>query len=449
MTGTPTEGEVQAMLQNSVAVLEDTRNFIDETLMSNTGGAGLFEAVLEDIEGEYSPALAGAISAYRAGCASLVDGNRALSLLEPVVREYSRLVDSGASYTGLSEIMRAIYEHFDSNSYTVESRNITFDTTATAGASNVGNGGMSRLTVDENGYDLEACHVETKRFRCRGDQNTGEDENAELFEVQGDEGTLDGLVRAYRGSGINNVFIRSKHAGAGEGGSLLNNSSFSSYSASGTPKFTGWTESAGGSYIEQDTVNYYRSHPNAGTNASLKITGGSGTVTLKQTLSQMRTNTLQVGTPYFFRVMLNGITGSASGGTVTIRMGSQTASASIATITGGTDWYELLISPGTGCWPRVFNEDPFDVEIEWSSSSSGYLLVDDVIFAPWDRIDGTYWCLRGNAGAGHTPWLVDDTLSFTDTGGAPATAKIQWWLWSAGLGYLPSTTGTPTITDPA
>ena len=65
-----------------------------------------------------------------------------------------------------------------------------------------------------------------------------------------------------------------------------------------------------------------------------------------------------------------------------------------------------------------------------------------------ELVDGTYWAIRGNA-ATHTPWLVDDQLAITDTGGAPATAKIQYWLWRTGLGYLPSTTGTPTFSDPA
>jgi len=70
-----------------------------------------------------------------------------------------------------------------------------------------------------------------------------------------------------------------------------------------------------------------------------------------------------------------------------------------------------------------------------------------VIFAPWDLIDGTYWCLRGNA-ATHTAWAVDDTLTVTDAGGAPGTGKIQWWLFVSGFGYLPSS-GSPTFTDPS
>src|SRR5690606_24928227 len=99
-------------------------------------------------------------------------------------------------------------------------------------------------------------------------------------------------------------------------------------------------------------------------------------------------------TPYFLRVMLNKTIGSASGGTVTIRMGSQSASVTIASL--AANWAELNITVGSSCWPRNFNVDPFDIEIEWSSSTSGYLLVDDVIFCPWDLIDGTYWLLRGN-----------------------------------------------------
>jgi hypothetical protein len=177
---------------------------------------------------------------------------------------------------------------------------------------------------------------------------------------------------------------------------------------------------------------------------SLKIASGGGTVTLKQPLTSMRVRRLDPTTPYFLRIMVNATAGSASGGNIVLRLGSKSITTSIASLSAG--WNEIVLSTGQNCWFRQFNEEPMDVEIEWASSSSGYLLVDDAIFAPWDLIDGTYWCLRQNA-ASPTAWRVDDTLEFTDTGGAPATGKIQWWLWVSGYGYLPSS-GSPTFTDP-
>lgn len=442
MSGSPTEGEIQTQWRNAVAILEATRNYADSTL---AGPGGLLDVFLQSLEGEFLPVGgAGAAQRMRNGMSSLVEPSRALQFLDPVLREYGNLITSGGGYTSLPELSRALYEHFHTNGLTVKGRGITFDTTATAGGSNVGNGTVSRLTIDERGYPLESCHVETKRLRCRGDRNSGQPEHAELFEVIGEAASQDALLRASYGSGDRRATLTAKHAGSVNGGSLLRNSSWSTYNAAATPKFADWTEVAGGAQIEQSAT-FYRSHPNSTGDFSLRINGGGGTVTLRQSLESMRVQRLDPETPYFLRIMVNKTVGTAVGGSVTIRMGSRSVTTTIAAL--GSGWQEITFTPGSLCWFRSFNQNPFRIEVEWSGSTSGYLLVDDAIFVPWDRADGTYWVIRQNA-ASPVSWLLDDTLDFTDTGGAPATAKIQWWYWVAGLGYLPSTTGTPTLLDP-
>lgn len=450
MSGTPTEAEVQDQWRKSVDILETFRNLADGIL---AGAGGKFDALIQVLEGEYTPNdLAAAVNRYRAGCSALVEPGTILEFLTPVIFEYGRILAAdadlgfGSGYRDIGALFSALYEWFVAKALTVQSRDITYDTTATPGVGNVGNGAMTRLTLDENAEALEACHVEKKSFRCRADQNTGVEENAESFEFLGSTSSFDSLLRAAHGSGESTrTFIRSHHAGTGAGGSLLTNSSFSEYSASGTPKFTGWTESTGGAQLSQDITNFYRTHPGAQVDASLKVTGGGGVVTLKQLLTDMRIRRLDPNTPYFLRIMLNKTIGAAAGGSVTIRLGNCSATITIAVL--AINWAELMILPTQGSWVKFFNEDPFDIEIEWNGSTAGYLLIDDVIFAPYDLIDGAYWFLRGNA-AVHTPWLIDDTLTFTDAGGAPATGKIQWWLFVAGLGYLPHTTGVPTFLDP-
>ncbi len=445
MSGSPSEAEVRDQWKKSVAIVESLRNHFDGTVM---GAGGLIDSLVQVLEGEYTPAgLTGAVTRMRAGMSSLIDSQRITEFLAPVLLEYGRLIDQGSAYTNPAEAMRALAEYFKRNTITIKSRTITYDTSATLGGTNVGNGVVSRLTVDEWGYNLEACHVEKKLLRCRQDLNTGANEHAEVFEVVGTRAPVDALQVPSFGSGDGfRAQLVSRHAGSGSGGSLLKNSSFDSYSSTASPKFTGWTEVAGGSSIAQDTTagHFYRSNPSANTDGALKITGGAGTVTLRQGLDQMARRDVDPATPYFLRVMVNKTVGTAVGGTFTIRLGAQSVDTSIASI--GSGWQEILIPIGTACWPRSFNVNPFRIEIEWSTSTSGYLLVDDVIFCPWDQVDGTFWIIRQNA-ATPTAWLLDDTLEFTDTGGAPATGKLQYWLWIAGLGCLPSS-GSPTITDP-
>jgi len=449
MSGTPTEAEIQTQWRNAIGVIESFRNYVDGTL---AGAGNKWDVLLQSLEGDYAPNdLASFVSGFRSTCNNLLTPGAAAAVVTPMLYEYARILSAsstgsfGGGYRNAAEIFVALYEYFHANSLTVKSRAITYDTTATLGAANIGNGAMSRLTVDQNAYNMEACHVEKKIFRCRSDANSGTDKWAEVFEVLGQAAAFDSILRASYGSGeAARTTVVSRHAGSGSGGSLLANSSWSDYSATASPKFTGWTESAGGASVSQDLANYYRTHPGASVHGSLKITGGAGTVTLKQPLTSMRVRRLDPTTPYFLRIMVNKSIGSALGGNVILRLGSKSVTTSIASLSAG--WNEIILSTGQDCWFRRFNEEPMDVEIEWATSTSGYLLVDDAIFAPWDLIDGTYWCLRQNAST-PTAWRVDDTLEFTDTGGAPATGKLQWWLWVSGYGYLPSS-GSPTFTDP-
>ena len=455
MSGTPTEAEIRTVLRHSVNTLETMRNFFDGTM---AGAGGRWDTLLQALEGEYLPGLSAAVARQRAGCATRITSGAAQELLIPIIQEYAGILAAdatlgfGSGYRNAADAFQALYDWFaqQGSPITIQSRNLTYDTTATAGASNVGNGAMSRLTVDENAYRLEACHVEKKAFRCRADKNSGVNAGAESFEFVGTRASFDGILVSGSGEGQRQV-IRSHHAGIGNGGgSLLNNSSFSTVNGSGADKFEGWTITLGGAAalgdVTQNTTNFYRTHPNAAVDASLSIAmdNAADSVILKQTLSDMRISRIDPNVPYFLRIMWNRSIGGATAGDLIIRMGSTSKSVTLGSQSG---WQELVLDMDENLWPRQFNEDPFDIEIEWDGGTAGTLLIDDVLFAPMDLIDGTYWFLRQNA-ASPVDWLVDDTLTFTDTGDDPQTeGAIQYWLWRSGLGYLPSTTGTPTILD--
>jgi hypothetical protein len=449
MSGAPTEAEIQAQWRAGIDIIETLRNHFDGTI---AGAGGKLDTLTQILEGEYLPAeYTRLMGQVRAQASDMVSPAYASQVITPALFEYGKILAAdatyglGAGYRAPGDIFASLYDWFHDKSLSVTSRGITFDTTPTAGGSNVGNGTISRLTIDENAYNIESCTIEKKQFVCRADQNSGTEEHAETFEMIGEPSSFDSLLRGSFGSGdAARTVITSKHAGTGSGGSLLQNSSFSQYAAGSSPKFTGWTETAGGNHISQDATNFYRSHPNATTNASLKMTGSHGTLTVTQPLSAMRVRRLDPNTPYFLRVMVNKTIGSAVGGSVTLTMGGVSKTVTISALASG--WAEITIDLNEDCWFKSFNQDAFSVAISWTSSTSGYLLVDDVIFSPWDLIDGTYWCIRQNA-ASPTSWLQDDILTLTDTGGAPGTGKIQYWLWVAGFGYLP-TSGSPTFTDP-
>ena len=469
-SGRPTEAEVRTQWKNAVDILEKHRVYADAT----AAAAGELDVLEQSLEGEFTPAALGAAAAqFRALLSDGIDLDSAQSFLEPVLFEFMNIVaasttpteDFGAAYRDIAGMLRSLYDYHAnfSTPITIKSRAISYSaSTATGngtGGSIVGNGAVLRLTKDERNYNLEACFVETKTFRCRQDQNSGVKKHAEVFEVIGEVSSSDALLRQNSsttpdyGSGEgSSAFISSLHAGSGSGGSLLKNSSFTTFNNATTEnKFSGWDQSYSvmtASGVSQDTGVSYRGTPGitASNDASLKLTvsgGSTNAIVMTQTLANLNIGSLDPDLPYFLRIMWNGNSGTAAGGTVRVRLGSKEVTASV--VSTGT-WFELIIPADTNTWFRNFNQADFGIDIEWRGGTSGYLLIDDVILAPYDLIDGTYWVMRGNA-ASHTPWLLDDTLTFTDTGGLPAVAKLQWWWFVTFGAYLPSS-GSPVITDP-
>ena len=451
----PTETEIQTQWKNIVNVLEKTRIYADDSL---TNSGGYIDVLTQSFEGDYIP-VSGATftSRVRALLSDAVGSTQALAALEPVLFEYASILSASATigYGGGSrsavDSFAALYQWLIDGSGSVETRAITY-TAVSANGSNAGTAGVSRLTVDRFGHNLEACHVEKKMLKCVADQNSGALKWAERLELVGEVASFDGLQRGATGSGeASRTLLTAKHAGSGDGGSGLNNSSFSDFtvSASSAAQFNNWDETIVGALttaITQDTDNYYRAHPNANTNGSMKLAlaNAGHSITVKQKLTNMRTSRLDPDVPYFLRVMWNRSIGSGAAGNVTLKLGANTTVT--VPVTAQSGWQEIKIPFTKTCWLEEFGEEALDIEIAWAGGTGGYILFDDAIFCPWDIVDGTYWLVHQNT---DTPVanLAEDEYYSVDTGGAPGTGILQYWCWIAGLGYLPSS-GSPTIADP-
>lgn len=452
----PTEAEIQTQWKNEVNILEKTRVYVDDSL-ANAGG--YLDVFAQSFEGEYIPISGAAfIQRTRALMSSAIDASQAAFVMENVLNEYAAILAAsatlgfGSGYNTTRDLAAALYQWLHDNSDSVESRAITY-TTPSANGSNTGTADIIRLTTDRYGYAMEACHVEKKMLQCISDQNSGALKWAESYLLLGEAASFDGVRYGANGSGSSaRTLLRAKHAGTGAGGSLLTNSSFSDFSATATNKFTNWVATYGGAAVAadltQDTTNYYRSHPNASTDASCKISmdNAGDSITLKQTLTSMRVSRLDPNKPYFLRVMVNKTVGSAAGGSVTLKLGANTTvTSTIAALSAG--WDELVIPFDETCWLESFGQDSFDIEIAWSGGTSGFVLFDDAIFCEWDEVDGTYWLVhQGNASP--VAGLVGDEYYAVDSGGAPGTGILQYWFWRALGMYLPSDASTPTIADP-
>lgn len=458
-----TETELSDQWAKAVRIIEKIRAFTDDDIV---GVGNVIEDLEAVLEGDLTPqALASAAGSIRAGLSDLISPGVAQQMLIPLVREYMSLLPAatnpsgGAAYQNIGLQMKALYEHFANNSKKVKSRQIAFDAagndapaTPTGTKSNskagsiVGGGDLIRCTENVDGYEIENCHVETKTFRCVQDRNAGVDEHAEVFEHIGSPESRDSCQRAttlWGGSGVNSrTLIRSKHAGSGAGGSMLRNSSFTDNDTTATQQFDGWTLEPGGTEptITTTTAQIYRGDPTDGGVPGAAKFSADGTI--KQVITDWNVQTLDTSVPYFCRVMVNADVLSATGASCTVefKLGSSTTGA--INISAMTDWYELRIGSTTQSdqWFRNFNEPgDMDVEIIVSNLTGGSILVDDVILSPYTRIDGTFYAItqQETTSALAVPWAVDDNLEITDTGGAPTTGRVQYWLWRAGLGFLP------------
>lgn len=438
MAGAPSKAEVHAMLQAAVGCLETAR--ANGAGMVGTGNA--LDVLEQSVEGDFAvTGLVAAAQAQRGLLSAPCSGSMARQMLTPIAREYGRLAGSRHWNGQLGPLLADVWQYWNDESDTVETRSFSF-ATPSANGSNTGDGTLQRLGVDAYNFAIENAHAELKTARCVVDQNNGGRRHEETFRIFGVDAGLDSLDVS--GSGAS-AQLPARHSGTNRRtGSMLANSSFQTYSATATPKFSSWTETSGGSNLTQDTTNYYRAFPGDSAEGAhaLKI---SGNAVISQKIS-VRSTALVRSTPYYFGIMYNRAVGSGSM-TLRIRLGSQTVTVALSAQTG---WNELKLPLDTNSWWQNFNEDELDLTIEVESYSSGYVLVDDAIFAPLTPFNGTWWFLRGGATpfqAANGTLELGDEFTMTDTARTAPNSKIQYWWWRAFGSYLPHS-DTPTVADP-
>lgn len=413
MAGIPTLVQVQNQWDQLVILSEKIRRWADDEIIT------LLENLEASTVGNYTPqGFAGYSSSTRVGFQSLITGARIAGGHQPMLYEFGTIIES--PYRDILFIFRDVYDYLHENALNVPSRELTYGIPAAVGSPD-GDGFVSRLTRDWNDYDMEAIRTEEKTLVCRVDLNSGSREHAEVFEIHGTQASIDSLQLHTFGTGVRGT-VTSRHAGNGVGGSMLKNSSFSQFSGG---VMSGW-EMAG--VVATDPI-FYRSYPGATVDQSALMDSGSA---LTQAIS-VSINSLDVNTPYFLRVMVNAGQHGASGG-FNLKLGSVTVNvADVSALTTVNGWAEVVIPFDRSAWFRTFNEHDLSVKI--SFNGSGKLIVDDMLFTPWDIIDGSYLLIRG----GPTSWLLDDEYRFADSQADITKGLRSYWTYLGGLGYLPNT----------
>jgi len=428
---TQTEAQIQAEISAAIAVFEESRKYFH---VNSSGALSNYIArestFFASTDGDFSTLSRQGLSNFRAGLNSIISRASLQSVLDPLLRNYAKVVGTITETDPLG-ILRRLYDRFTDNTLSVDSREITFGTPAAG--SNIGDGIINRLTRDSRAQLVENVTVEAKRADCVFDQNTGADEHEEIFEFRGQDPEIDFLQVTGSGDSARIQAVSARN-------SLVLNPSFSDFGGTiGTlTDLTSWDVSLISAFT-LDEVNFYRGFPGDSTPRALQFTVNGY---VEQLFSENSIR-LEQEIPYYCQIAYNRSVGSCDG-TLILTLGNVQTSVTLAAQSG---WQILRIPIGSSNWPRVFaNGDAMKLRIQLTGRTTGTLLVDDVIFTPFTPFDGTWYCVVGGA----NPFIGNhhDTFTWTDT--AVDAAVIQYWLWRAYGFYLPhNNVGGETWTDPS
>ena len=408
------------------------------------GGAATVDFL--DLVAAYNVKLGPLNPAFVANCAAGMDSVRAGvaaardaagNWLAPLLRKLAIAVDFAETDTQL--ILRHYYQYMVTNTKRITSRSFTFGSVSVGGSNN-GASTCYRLTRDENNFNIENTWAQVVSMICVQDQNSGAAKYQETFQISGGEKNIDNIIVAGSGN-IGTI----QAVSAANSQAYIQNPSFSQANgtAASTSFFDGWTATSGAA-LTQDLVNYYRDFNGDVTPAAAKF---SASDKISQAFSLNNTQ-FNPNVPMFVRIAINKSVGSGSGGAVTLTFGDQTTSVSVAALAAG--WNMLVLPLDMRCWYKNFASSSPVLSIEWDSRSSGYLLIDDVVLAPFTNFDGLWYAITSNGSSqSPAPNLINDTFAFTDTENL-AVGKIQRTIWRTTGMYLPAAVSSGiTWTDPA
>jgi hypothetical protein len=441
----PSEAQVVTKLKDSSKIVKETYKY------GGTNGTN-FDTLQGTIQGDAATDFDAELQQALFSMRGRIDGTikEAKNLLDPIWRAYGRIVKAPSADP--TDIIRSVYDWYvaltsgNAGTQTIVSRQFNFGSVTNVG-SPVGDGVIYRLNVDAYGYALEAQWEETKIALCTNDQNSGTEKHEEIFLVKGGAPARDSLI--IRGSGAaENLIAQSARA------SLLSNASFERCSPSPTATsgggatvtpttVTDWTFDTISNYRIRADV-FYRSYPGlddttAATSnmpCSLQFTT-NGSIYQKLSVKKTKLNPF---VPYYLQVPFYRET--SADGTLAITWGpaggaaTQTASVSVNSITTGT-WGVLKIPVGTANWYKNFQAQDLAITITLAGRTTGNVLVDEVLLAPYTVIANAWYIAVG----GRTPWLRNDQYTWTDTA---LGSVVQEVIWRAYGQYLPAKPANPT-----
>ena len=432
----PTEAQVQTSIADAVAILEHLDRYVNTNTQNFDGHKDTLEASVGPNTFNFADSIFAAAQRFRSGLVAVATVGR--DILTPLFLEYGRVLDFPEEDVEI--ILRRLQTNFRDRGLSVVSRAFTFGAISALSGS-AADGVINRLSVDENGDDIENTFSETIEAEVAQDEHSGAAEHEERFEFRGQALGEDPLD--LQGSGRTKLI---KSLSGIDSQEFLQNPSFSddAVGARGaSDSITGWAITGGTilNFTIDDAASgqIYRDFDGDTAPKSLLFETDA---TISQNLNNRRVQ-FNPDVPMYLQVAYRANTANA--GTLTLTLGSQTATATITTATSG--WNVLRLTLSSRNWFNVFNQEDPTVAIDLSGSD-GSVWVDDVILGRFDDFNGIWYAPVGGA----TPFLRRDQFNWSHTNGdrvALTQGLIQHWLWRVFNTYLPHQTSTGSWIDPS
>ena len=441
----PTTTEAINTLKAAVDMLEELDKFANA---NSPNVVGLEDTLVNSLAGDNAAGILANAAQLRAAVAGQLGPGRDRAMMTLCFSDFLEaiLLPGGSLAANLIEFRQWMLD----NSQTLNSRGMTYSA-ITVGGSNVGTGTISRIAVDADNVPLEGAHAELKTFECVADQGQT-DETEEVFSV---EGATAGPDFAFGGTG-SGIVTTMRARSARDSQTYVRNPSWSSFSGTqptagaevaptAVTSWSGWTV-GDVTKCKASVDQTYRGFPGDTTPMSIRLTDNT---TCVQTFVDEVDPSFAAKTPFYVQLAI--YRESNCDGTLTITLGSKTQAVTMSSLSNGA-WNVVRLDLDRDLYYDRWRQNDATLGFALTSRTTGTLYLDDIIFCPFNLLDGIGYMIVGSA----TPFMREDTFSFTDTQNA-GRGVMQFWLThradaSAMVGYpfsLPSNnSGAETITDP-
>jgi len=394
---------------------------------------GLLDTLQQAYEGNHIGNTESGFNSLRSSLSSIAGAN---TRLQYIILDMAKVI-YGSRATAVAAAIDDINVGLNSDSETVMNRAWTY-ASISAGGSNVGTGTVYRVTKDKYDVAIEsgAANGGTVKVLINSDKNAGRTSGQEQGVIYGS-----GIIpvdNLYLGTAPNGSAILT--AFRAQDGLLSNGDFYESDGTGGTDiTFDDWTLSDSTKFYQETSI-YYRKKYGQSAGTSLKFVDNASATQYFVDLQ----STADLTKPFFLIARLR--RGDSCDGTLTMRLGSQTVTQDITSLTNDI-WTDLTLGVGATNkgWYDVFKEDSSGngarVVLSLASNTTGDLYVGEVILAQPTLFDGKYYLLT----AGATDFLNGDYFTFGDT--VANTGRINFNIARLYGKYFKHASSSPTYAD--